>query len=206
MEKLDKHFDDLFSHLDSILVYQEKGVKKKVVNPIKKMIRRILYRELNMFDLLAITVPLGDHDYAAMRFETHENDILKLTNLYLSSGDMKNEPEWLFPKGKPDRFEDGIMTASREFTEETGIESSRFNILPTNPIVSYYQADNDFIYETQYWIGVCDAYPEMPDRFQNYEVMARRWFNAEEVQGNSKPHQISVLHEVTKQLRKYVQV
>jgi hypothetical protein len=40
-----------------------------------RMIRRVIYRQVNVYDLLSIVCPSGDHDYYAMRFENHENDI-----------------------------------------------------------------------------------------------------------------------------------
>lgn len=167
------------------------------------MIRRVVYRQINMFELLSIVVPNTDHDYSAMRFENHESDILQLINLYQSTNHTRDDPEWLFPKGKPERQEDGFNAASREFEEETGIDSSRLVILSSSPIISYYQADNDFIYETQYWTTVFSRTPDMPDRFQSYEVMARKWFDQSEISTFARTHQLTVLQEATVQINKY---
>ena len=168
-----------------------------------KMIRRIIYRQVSLFELLSIVVPNTDHDYSAMRFENHENDLLQLINLYQSTKHIRDDPEWLFPKGKPERLEDGFSAASREFEEETGIDSSHLTILSDSPIISYYQADNDFIYETQYWTTVFSTEPNMPNRFQSYEVMAREWFDHSQISTFAKPHQLGVFKGALTQINKH---
>jgi 8-oxo-dGTP pyrophosphatase MutT (NUDIX family) len=137
-----------------------------------------------------------------MRFETHETDILKLINIVQSDRNVKEHPEWLFPKGKPDHFEDSFTAARREFEEETGVVSKNLGILPGGPITSYYQADNDFVYETQYWVALFDDTPEMPSRFQSYEVMTRRWFTRAEIEEFARPHQLMVLRGAAARLNR----
>lgn len=156
-----------------------------------------------MFEVLRMIVPDTDHDYSAMRFENHEADILKLINTYQTDDvTMSIEPEWLFPKGKPEKFEDGVVAASREFREETGITETNMKITSINPIVSFYQADNDFIYETQYWIYIFDDEPSLPNRFQSFEVMSRKWMNIDDVLKAVKRHQIVVVGEAINQIQK----
>jgi 8-oxo-dGTP pyrophosphatase MutT (NUDIX family) len=167
-----------------------------------KIIRRVIYRQINIHDLLKIICPVGDHEYSAMRFDNHENDILKLINIAQSTKDLPEEPEWLFPKGRPDKAEQGLETARREFKEETGVDPGDLQPVNQWPIVDHYKADNDFIYETKYWVLVFNKECDIPSKFQSYEVAARAWKTRDEVEELIKASQRNIFHEATNQILK----
>ena len=175
---------------------------KGMCNNEFKILRRVIYRQLNIHELLTIVCPGGDHDYSAMRFDNHENLILQLINKAQCDRDILDEPEWLFPKGRPDKHENGLDAALREFREETGISPGRIRPINQWPIVDHYKADNDFIYETRYWILVFDTEPPIPTKFQSYEVSARGWKTKDEVEEAIKATQCNIFHEAASQLSK----
>jgi hypothetical protein len=89
----------------------------------------------------------------------------------------------------------------REFAEETGVSS---NLQPINtwPIVDSYKADNDFIYETRYWVVKFAEEAVLPYRFQSYEVKTRAWKSGGEVESIASTSQLNVFHEAKAQLFK----
>lgn len=167
-----------------------------------KMIRRVIFRQVNIHDLLKIVCPMCDNDYGAMRFDNHENDILKLINIAQNRKDLPDEPEWLFPKGRPEKSELPLYTASREFKEETGIDIGTRSPINKWPIVNHYKADNDFIYETRYWVIIFENEAVIPANFQSYEVAARAWKSKEQVYEIVKESQYSVLTDAVNQIIK----
>lgn len=170
-----------------------------------QIIRRIIYRQANIYDVLRIVCSVvGDHNYAAMRFENHENDILHFVNKALADRDTQEYPEWLFPKGKSEKHENSIDTAFREFYEETGvaIADNQKQVINQHPIVNHYQADNDFVYETRYWIVLFDEEIPVPSKLQSYEVVSRAWKSRDEIETLVRPHQLSILREASTQIAK----
>ena len=49
-----------------------------------KMIRRVIFRQVNIHELLHLIMPAGDNEYSAMRFDSHENDILPVSYTHLT--------------------------------------------------------------------------------------------------------------------------
>jgi 8-oxo-dGTP pyrophosphatase MutT (NUDIX family) len=185
--------------------YRRSNMRRLIMgmcNDELKIIRRVIYRQINIHDLLKIVCPGGDNEYSAMRFDNHENDILKLLNITQSDKNIPEEAEWLFPKGRPDKSELPIDTAYREFKEETGVNAD--GNVPINqwPIVDHYKADNDFIYETKYWIVVFEDECEIPAKFQSYEVSAREWKTRVEVEELTRGSQRNIFQEASNQILK----
>lgn len=44
------------------------------------------------------------------------------------------ESMWTLPKGRKDKNEDDLTCALREFTEEVGVDKTKIEIVPTNPL------------------------------------------------------------------------
>ena len=185
--------------------YRRSNLPKLIMgmcNDELKMVRRIIFRQINIHELLRIVYPGGDHEYSAMRFDNHENYILQLINKAQSDKNIPDEAEWLFPRGRSEKFESNIDTALREFREETGVNPVNKNVVNKWPIVDYYKADNDFIYESRYWIIIYDDEPEIPKRFQSYEVATRAWKDRESIEILIKRSQINIFHESINQISK----
>lgn len=69
-------------------------------------------------------------------------------------------PDWEFPKGKKDKNnhqEEDLDTATREFKEETGLESNEFEIFQTiAPIRENYYGTDKKLYNYVYYIALVD--------------------------------------------------
>ena len=165
-----------------------------------KMIRRVIFRQVSIYDLLHIVAPGVDHDYVAMRFENHESDILRLINEAQNAPETLEHPNWLFPKGRPNRHEAPYDTALREFTEETGV-NMELEALNTNPIIGYYVADNDFIYESRYWVIECPAELELPGKFRSSEILARAWVDRGECLDRLRAQHTSIFQDACRQIK-----
>jgi 8-oxo-dGTP pyrophosphatase MutT (NUDIX family) len=96
----------------------------------------------------------------------------------LISNSRNVETPWEFPKGRPHERESEIDTAIREFSEETGVDSSKYKILwDTQPYVETY-TDFGVTYKNTYYfaeaIGEWEPVYKFCDK-QVSEVAAIRW-------------------------------
>lgn len=66
------------------------------------------------------------------------------------------EPDWGFPKGRPNYFEDPIDCANREFLEESGLSAKDYRIISKNHIDETFCADNGITYKYVYYIARSD--------------------------------------------------
>lgn len=93
-----------------------------------------------------------------------------------------NETEWGFPKGRRNYKENDIMTAMREFEEETGIRSHLlFQIQNLLPFSEVFTGSNFKSYKSKYFL--CNIRYEETDLFniQKCEVSDIGWYTYEEV-------------------------
>jgi len=92
------------------------------------------------------------------------------------------EPEWGFPKGRRNPYENDIHCAIREFQEETGIKRNEFDIIQnTNAICETFFGSNHIHYCHKYYFGVCNSSIEVELNKNNLhmtrEIGNIKWFS-----------------------------
>jgi len=130
----------------------------------------------NIEKLIEEVCPFSDREYACMRFKIEQDLMLPA----LESAFQKkyfSTKEWLFPKGRIERNESFLDAAYREFREETGVSTPLPIPINTRPIVVYHKGDNDFFYETRYWVISTDEELVFPENYKNYEISDCRYFS-----------------------------
>lgn len=106
-----------------------------------------------------------------------------------------NEPEWGFPKGRRNPYENDIGCAMREFQEETGLCPSDFTILQnTNCISETFFGSNHVHYCHKYYIAVCHPSIEVEMNTDNFymarEIGAIKWCSLEDATSKIRPDNI----------------
>ena len=107
----------------------------------------------------------------------------KFVNLKILFSDINNwnEPEWEFPKGKRKLNEYDIDTAQREFSEETGIDSSNFKILKNKKFIENYKGINNYNYRNIYFLAksnnIINPIINYNKKHQYCEISDVKWFN-----------------------------
>lgn len=91
------------------------------------------------------------------------------------------DQEWGFPKGKKEYNENDLVTACREFSEETGIDISNIEIM-TNilPVEEIYMGSNFKSYKHKYFIAKLNNYDVDINNYQLNEVSDMQWKNYNE--------------------------
>lgn len=93
-----------------------------------------------------------------------------------------DSPEWGFPKGKRNLFENNIDCAIRELKEETSIIINNNDILnKLNCICEEYTGSNNINYKHIYYLNYMDNHNDEKilnySYDMNYEVSSIKWFN-----------------------------
>ena len=110
-----------------------------------------------------------------------------------------SEPEWGFPKGRRNFQENDYTCALREFTEETGIDTSALilieNVIPYEEI---FTGSNYKSYKHKYYVAQININekPTMP--FQESEVSDIRWSSYEEAQSLIRPYNLEKFEILTR--------
>jgi ADP-ribose pyrophosphatase YjhB (NUDIX family) len=113
-------------------------------------------------------------------------ELINLEILCKNNNCVFKEPEWGFPKGKRNYKEKNINVALREFTEETGIDSSKINIISQiNPITETFLASNNKYYKHIYYVAsinnLIDVKVDNNNKLQIKEIGDIGWFESNEV-------------------------
>jgi len=115
------------------------------------------------------------------------------------------DSEWGFPKGRRNYKENDIMTAMREFEEETGIKSHLLyqiqNLLPFNEI---FTGSNFKSYKSRYFLCNVNFEQESNFKIQKCEVSDIGWFTYEEVLYKIRNTHESKI-EVIKKVHQFIQ-
>jgi 8-oxo-dGTP pyrophosphatase MutT (NUDIX family) len=153
----------------------------------------------------------NEKNQSCTKFELLMNGVYKNNKLFSLRTIIENshtswiESEWGFPKGRRNYKENDIMTAMREFEEETGIKSHMLyqiqNLLPFNEI---FTGSNFKSYKSRYFL--CNVKYEQENNFkiQKCEVSDIGWFTYEEVlQKIRDTHESKI--EVIKKVHQFIQ-
>jgi 8-oxo-dGTP pyrophosphatase MutT (NUDIX family) len=117
-----------------------------------------------------------EYEKSFHRFESIKENIREYIINHPENG--WDEPEWGFPKGRPNKEESVVACAMREFKEETGIPKEKLKILNNNEYEENYTGTNGISYKNHYVIGTCDEeYVGVNPRnyHQAKEVSAVKW-------------------------------
>jgi len=122
------------------------------------------------------------YSYSKIRLEDNANYIKEIID---SNGKVNNiserreEPEWLFPKGRlQHKRESGIDCAYREFREEAGFYP--VGTLLLSPVRERIVGLTGCIYETCCWICLINKEEILTDPKGNIEIKRRLWVTTEE--------------------------
>jgi|TARA_B110000093_G_scaffold62731_1_gene67910 8-oxo-dGTP pyrophosphatase MutT (NUDIX family) len=104
-----------------------------------------------------------------------------LDTLLDDSNTQWTEQEWEFPKGRRNLREKELVCAMREFSEETGIPSSRLNIINNLvPFEELFIGSNHRAYKHKYYLGFIETTEKennLLDNYQESEVSKLEWKN-----------------------------
>jgi ADP-ribose pyrophosphatase YjhB (NUDIX family) len=117
-----------------------------------------------------------EYDKSKSRFDSIKGNLREYIEANPEMG--WEEPEWGFPKGRPNRRETIHECAIREFQEETGIHRSKLTIIPSPEYEEDYTGTNGILYRNKYIVGTCvenDVGVNPRNRHQMKEISAVRW-------------------------------
>jgi len=106
-------------------------------------------------------------------------------------------PEWGFPKGRRNKFENNNECANREFSEETSLSNyTQFNRI--NPIEETFLGTNSINYKHIYYLG--GSYEDnLTFSVDNYEIGNIGWFTLDEVLNLLRPYnksKINIINQI----------
>ena len=120
---------------------------------------------------------------------------LKECNFYnLLDDNLSNydEPEWEFPKGKRNIYENIFDCAKREFYEETNIDTNQLSIYNSNVIEEEFKGTNNLNYKNIYYYASSDDLHELISTDEmNYEIGDIKWFTINDAISIIRPYYVS---------------
>ncbi len=108
-----------------------------------------------------------------------------LEELIERSTPLWDEPEWGFPKGRRNRYEDDLKCAIRETEEETGLHKHQLNIFENvDPLSETFYGDNKVYYCHKYFLAMANGHCEVRLNNSNplmvREIRSIRWVPVDE--------------------------
>jgi 8-oxo-dGTP pyrophosphatase MutT (NUDIX family) len=141
------------------------------------------------------------------------SECITLDELVEGSTTQWTEPEWGFPKGRRNYQERDLDCALREFSEETGYDSSKLivmqNIVPYEEI---FMGSNVKTYKHKYYVAYfplthnAAASFSVSPKFQKTEVSKMEWFSFEECVRHIRPYnleKLNILRNLNDALKEY---
>ena len=126
-----------------------------------------------------------NNDYYNLKKKFNKFKNSKYIFLFENNIDKWDNPEWGFPKGRRNLRETDINCAKREFTEETNIQESDFDILDIKPFVENYIGTNGIRYKHIYYLAQIkkdiNLKIDMNNIHQRGEIGNINWFNINEI-------------------------
>jgi len=118
------------------------------------------------------------------------------------------EPEWGFPKGRRDYQENDYTCALREFSEETGYDSTHLiNIQNVLPFEEMFIGSNDKCYKHKYFLMFMNYTDTLNNlNFQKTEVSNMKWNTYNECIQLIRPYnveKIKIMSDVYKTITRY---
>jgi 8-oxo-dGTP pyrophosphatase MutT (NUDIX family) len=121
-------------------------------------------------------------------------------------------PEWGFPKGRRGNRESEISCATREFTEETGLDETQCNLVKNLlPVEENFLGGNRIQYRHRYYIAYCKQVTEVQidvsNVIMNREIGDIGWFSFEKAMSLIRPYNVEkrqILSTVQQILTNYI--
>lgn len=114
----------------------------------------------------------------------HLNIVVSLQYIIRNTYSIYGEPEWDFPKGRRNSFENDIQCATREFCEETNFKKSDIKIIDNETFTEIHTGTNGIKYRTIYFTAesISNHKPiiDEKNKYQLMEISNIGWFNYEE--------------------------
>jgi ADP-ribose pyrophosphatase YjhB (NUDIX family) len=132
------------------------------------------------FECLRIGIPINN-----------TNEYITLENIVNNSTTKWFHNEWEFPKGRKNYKEKDIECAKREFQEETGIPSSKLQII--NNVLPYeeiFVGSNQKYYKNIYYLGIIDDNTIDLTNYQETEVSIMEWKSYDECLNSIRDYNI----------------
>jgi ADP-ribose pyrophosphatase YjhB (NUDIX family) len=114
-----------------------------------------------------------------MSISIHKFNILKKNKIIDTFESKYENPEWEFPKGRRNKFENNNNCANREFIEETNL-SNYIQFDRINPVEEVFRGTNNIKYKNIYYFGSSEE-EELSYSSDNYEIGNIGWFTLDEV-------------------------
>lgn len=117
-----------------------------------------------------------------------------------NEGDVWEEPEWGFPKGRRNQHEKDFDCAMREFYEETGYEVKHFkNVQNIFPFEEIFLGSNYKSYKHKYYLMYIDYETSLTrTTFEKEEVSKMEWKTVEECMECIRPYNLEKKTLITK--------
>ena len=133
--------------------------------------------------------------------------MVTLKDLIDKSNTKWSETEWEFPKGRRNLKEKDLDCALREFQEETGILSSKINIVENVlPFEEIFIGTNHKSYKHKYFLGCINEIEEPLNNFQLTEVSKIEWKTLEQCLKDIRPYNLEkkeLIININKVLQEY---
>jgi len=131
-----------------------------------------------------------------------KDEFYTLANLIEESnkGDIWEETEWGFPKGRRNYQEKDFECALREFAEETGYSVENLkNIQNIVPYEEIFMGSNYKIYKHKYYLMYMDfVHTEDTTRYERSEVSKMEWKSFQECMDSIRPYNLEKRRLITK--------
>lgn len=157
----------------------------------------------------------NEQNISQKKFECIKNGIfvdekvITLKNIIDRSETKWKETEWEFPKGRRNFQEKDFECALREFSEETGIDSSKISIVENLlPFDEIFIGSNHKCYKHKYFLAYMKEENDLHDlsRFQVSEVSKLEWKTLDECLSSIRPYHLekkNLLKNIHKMLQEY---
>jgi 8-oxo-dGTP pyrophosphatase MutT (NUDIX family) len=143
-------FDDLWKHVWGTVGMSKNKPKGDEVDENKE--HKETYNKHNFGN-----THKSDYEQSKQKFSKLKEEGI-LDSILSTTTSIWNTPEWGFPKGRRNPNETDIESAIREFKEETGLESSNFNVISNmEPLTETFYGDNKVHYCHTYYLAQCDT-------------------------------------------------
>lgn len=139
------------------------------------------------------------------RIENHRQQMMRLFDCIPPA-----TPYWEFPKGKPRKYEHHVMTAFREFEEETRIPMDFLRILDIPPLVEKVTGSDGNTYTYVFYVCLCPELNPPPYVIENCirpvtispEILELKWCEIDECNSKLPKSKSDLLIEVMKKISK----
>ena len=160
----------------------------------------------------------SDYEKGRKRFDLlREGIIINYNNIKLSleyiiknTYSIYEEPEWDFPKGRRNSYEDDMECAKREFCEETNFKPDDFQVIDGEKFIENHIGTNGIKYRTIYFASESksDKKPmvDKNNKFQTMEISDISWFSYEDALAKFRDYDVekkNVIRNVYKKLIDY---